>query len=222
MKKSIFTLLGLLVFSVLIHAQSKLSYSLIVNQSASMDDVTGICIFRAPPQGGICFDLEANWKTNLTMALNYESSSRLRIQSGFSYNLLSQDILNEQLGTDKYRLKYLSIPIRAHYFFNNGKTRFYSGLGLRTDVRLNQNIPVVQSDQVGDNSRSFGMSMEVLLGIEIPVSKQISFNFEPTYSGALTNYTKDLILPQGAIFDGLIAEYPKRIGFSLGLTYQVK
>ncbi len=222
MKRLVFTLLALFLLSSFVQAQSKFSYSILSHSSTSLDDVTNICIFRAPPLGGVCFDLEASWKTNLTLAVNYEASSRFRIQSGLSYNTLAQDVLNRQLGTDRYKLKFLSIPIRAHYFITTGKTRFYSGLGLRTDIRTNPSIPTVEGDGINDNARSFGLSMEALIGLEIPLMRHIKFNIEPTYSGALTNYTKDLTLPQGAFFDGLISEKPKRIGISLGLTYNVK
>ncbi|GAB5522935.1 MAG: hypothetical protein Roseis2KO_08070 [Roseivirga sp.] len=223
MKKLIFIFGLLMTCSAMVQAQSKLSYSVLVNQSASTDDVIDVCIFRTT--GGECIELEKVWKTNVTFNANYEVSPRLRLQSGLGYNVLSMDQLNDGLGTDEYKLKYLSIPIRAHYLINQGKVRFYVGGGLRTDIRLNGDIPYAVEAGVADNGRGIAVSLETLIGVEVPLSSRFKIHFEPTYANALTSYSKDVnvatfspnILSR-AVF-GLVDEYPSRIGVSFGFTF---
>ncbi len=225
MKKLIFIFSLLLAGSVMVQAQSKLSYSVLVNQSASTDDVIDICIFRIT--GGECIDLEKVWKTNVTFNANYEVSPRLRLQSGLGYNVLSMDQLNEGLSTDKYKLKYLSIPVRAHYLVNQGKVRFYVGGGLRTDIRLNGDVPYSAEAHVADNGRGIALSLETLIGIEVPLSSRFKIHFEPTYASALTSYTKDVNVATGSpnilirTPYGLIDERPSRIGVSFGFTFRL-
>lgn len=223
MKKLFFTFSLLLACSALVQAQSKLSYSILVNQSASTDDVIDVCILRTT--GGECIELDKVWKTNVTFNVNYEVNSRLRLQSGLGYNVLSMDQLNDGLGTDEYKLKYLSIPVRAHYFINSGKVRFYAGAGLRTDIRLNGDVPYSAEAGVADNARGIALSMETLIGIEVPVSSRFKIHFEPTYANALTSYSKDVTVPTGSpnilirTPYGLIDERPSRIGISFGFTF---
>lgn len=224
MKKLFLSISLLLAFSVLAQAQSKLSYSVLINQSASTDDMINICILRTT--GGECIDLEKVWKTNITLNVNYEISPRLRLQSGLGYNVLSMDQLNDGLGTDRYKVQYLSIPMRAHYLFNKGKVRFYAGLGLRTDIRLNGNVPYSSEEVIVDNARGMAVSMEALLGLEVPLSSRLKLHFEPTYATALTPYTKDVSTPSGMVNSritppGIVEEYPGRIGISLGFTFSL-
>lgn len=225
MKKLFLSISLLLAFSALVQAQSKLSYSALINQSASTDDVENICIFRI--SGGECLDLEKIWKTNITLNVNYEVNSRLRLQSGLGYNVLSMDHLNNGLGTDRYKVKYLSIPVRAHYFINKGKVRFYTGAGLRTDIRLNGDIPNDESTSIQDNARGIAVSMEALIGIEVPISSRFKVHFEPTYAQAITSYANDTNNATGSVNGssvapfGLIDEYPGRIGISLGFTFNL-
>lgn len=225
MKKLFLSTCLLLAFSALSQAQSKLSYSVLVNQSASTDDVIDVCIFRTT--GGECIELDKVWKTNITLNVNYEVSARLRIQSGLGYNVLSMDQLNDGLSTDKYKVQYLSIPMRAHYLFNKGKVRFYSGIGLRTDIRLNGDIPYSTEAVVVDNARGLAVSMEALLGLEVPLYSKLKVHLEPTYATALTSYTKDVNTPTGSVNTltaqtyGLVEEYPGRIGISLGFTFNL-
>lgn len=223
MKKFFLTISLILACTAIAQSQSKLSYSVLVNQSASTDDVIDICILRTT--GGECVELEKVWKTNVTFNANYEVNSRLRLQSGLGYNVLSMDQLNEGLGTDEYKLKYLSIPVRAHYLINQGKVRFYVGGGLRTDIRLNGDVPYSAEAGVADNGRGIAVSMETLIGVEVPVSSRFKIHFEPTYSNALTSYSKDVSVTTGIpnILTrtpfGLIDDRPSRIGVSFGFTF---
>ncbi|MCE7991748.1 MAG: porin family protein [Roseivirga sp.] len=224
MKKLFLTFSLLLTFSVLAQAQSKLSYSALVNQSASTDDIINICIFRTT--GGECLDLDKVWKTNITLNVNYQVNPRIRLQSGLGYNVFSMDQLNQGLGTDKFKIKYLSIPVRAHYFFNKGKVRVYTGVGLRTDIRLNGTTLATETPSVADNGRGIAASMEGLLGIEVPVSSRFKIHFEPTYSKAITSYANDVGFTGGSNSlsiapYGMIDKYPGRIGISLGFTFQL-
>lgn len=225
MKKLFLTLSLVLAYTAAIQAQSKISYSVLVNQSASTDDLINICIFRTT--GGECLDLEKVWKTNVTFNANYQVSPRIRLQTGLGYNVLSMDNLNSGLGTDRYKIKYLSIPMRAHYLINQGKVRFYTGAGLRTDIRLNGNVPYATDAGVVDNGRGLAVSLETLIGIEVPLSSKLKFHFEPTYATALTSYIKDVNTPSlnpnsfalSVSPYGIIDEYPGRIGISAGFTF---
>lgn len=223
MKKVLFTLCLIISTSALTVAQSKLSYSLLVNNSASTDDTYSVCIFQI--DGGVCLDMETAWKVNFTAAVNYEVNERLRLQSGLGYNVLSMDELNEEFRTDQFKIKYLSIPIRAHYFLNKGKTRVYTGLGLRTDIRTNGTIPQTESSVLNDNGRGIAVSMEALIGIEVPILRAFSLSLEPTYAQAITPYATNLH-PNGSanalslLPEGIVDEYPSRLGFSVGLTYK--
>ncbi len=225
MKKLFLTLSLILACTAVATAQSKLSYSVLVNQSASTDDLINICIFRTT--GGECLDLEKVWKTNVTFNANYQVSPRLRLQSGLGYNVLSMDNLNSGLGTDRYKIKYLSIPMRAHYLITKGKVQFYTGAGLRTDIRLNGDIPYATDAGVIDNGRGLAVSLETLIGIEVPLSSRLKVHLEPTYATALTSYIKDVNAPTGNPNSfalsiqpyGIIDEYPSRIGVSVGFTF---
>lgn len=225
MKKLFLTFSLLLAFSALAQAQSKLSYSMLVNQSASTDDIINICIFRTT--GGECLDLDKVWKTNVTLNVNYQVSPRVRLQSGLGYNVFSMDQLNRGLGTNEFKIKYLSIPVRAHYFLNKGRVRLYTGIGLRTDIRLNNVILESEFASIADNGKSIAMSMEALIGIEIPVSTRFKIHLEPTYAQAITSYADDINAASGGVNSSLIApfglidEYPGRIGISLGFTIRL-
>lgn len=201
----------------------KLSYSLLVNESASLDDTYSICIYQTT--GGECLDLERNWKMNVTAAVNYELNKRMRLQSGLAYNVLSLDKVNEALERDAYKIKYLSIPVRTHYFINQGKVSFYTGAGLRTDIRLNEASGGDLETPVQDNGRSIALSMELMAGLEVKVLPQLSLNIEPIYSKGITSYSKDLQFGSNvqASFFGIqmMPEYPQRLGINLGFTYRL-
>lgn len=230
MKKLFLTLSLTLACTVFVKAQSKLSYSVLVNESYSTDNYHQICLSQSyiPGQSGQglpCVLMDKAWKTNITLNANYEVSPRLRLQAGFGYNAMHLDEVNDVLGTSRYQVEYLSIPVRAHYFIKRSKVGFYIGTGLRTDIRLDNATPYDGEDIVADNSRNIAMSFETLLGIEVPLSSNIKVNFEPTYAMALTRYSRDLgfplaspSAPTGLPYE-LIEEHPGRMGVSIGLTF---
>ena len=223
--KRFLLILGILVASYcLAMAQSKVSYSLLVNESASADDTYDICIFRTT--GGECLSLERNWKTNVTAAINYQANKRIRFQAGVAYNVLSLDEVNEALERDAFKIKYLSIPVRTHYFITQGKVKLYTGLGLRTDIRVNEIPPAPEEGYiVQDQGRNLAVSAEFLAGLEIAVLPKLSVNFEPTFSKGITSYSRDLESPSlggnELSFFGIqmMPEFPQRIGITLGVTY---
>lgn len=235
MNKLFLTFSLILACTAFAKAQSKLSYSLLVNESYSRDNYHQVCVGRSPfvilPPGTplppalpfLCLDKA--WKTSITFNTNYEVSPRLRLQAGLGYNRMHMDKANGVLGTSRYQVEYLSIPVRAHYFFNRGKVRFYTGAGFRTDIRLNDAIPYYGVDIIADNSRSIAVSLEALLGIEVPISSKIKVNFEPTYATALSPYSRDIGIPLGRPGSPslrpyeLIEEHPGRMGVSVGFTF---
>jgi len=203
-------------------AQSKFSYSLLVNESASADDEYSVCLLRTT--GGECVSLERNWKINITAAANYWLNDRVRLQSGLSYNVLSLDKVNEALDRDAFKIRYLSIPIRSHFFITKGKVSFYTGAGIRTDIRLND-APSQDLDLgIRDNGRAIALSAEVLLGLEIKVSPQLAINFEPTFSRGITSYDRDpdITALNNSFFSiPMMVEHPQRLGITLGVTYSL-
>lgn len=223
MKKLIYAIGLIIGFSAALQAQSKFSYSLLVNKSASTDDVIDVCIFNTT--GGECLGLEKNWKTNVTLNVNYQLNTRVRLQTGLGYNVLSMDQLNEALETNEFKAKYLSIPMRFHYMITKGKTKLYAGVGIRTDIRLNNTRNLPENINLVDNSYNIALSAEGLIGLEIPLSSGLKINFEPTIATALTSYSKDESGPTGFVNSlvatpySLVEEYPGRIGISLGITY---
>lgn len=227
MKKFLLTVSLVIACTSLARAQSRLSYSLLVNQSASTDNYHTVCLFTG--NGNPCLILDKAWKTNLTFNANYELSPRLRLQAGLGYNVMHMDKLNGVLATNRYQVEFLSIPVKAHYFIkNHGKARLYIGTGVRTDIRLTQPV----SDYsllaiVADNSRSISASLEVLVGIEIPLSSRIKLNIEPTYGTAITRYSRETGIELGIPGSvnrtpyALIDEYPGRYGISVGFTFRL-
>lgn len=229
MKKLFLTLSLILACTVFVKAQSRLSYSILVNESYSTDNYHQIClnpsyILGQPGQSLPCVLMDKAWKTNITVNANYEVSPRLRLQAGFGYNAMHLDEVNDVLGTSRYQAEYLSIPVRAHYFITRGKVGFYIGTGFRTDIRLNNATPYDGADIVVDNSKYLAVSLEALIGIEVPISSKIKVNFEPTYATALSPYSRDVGFPLASPGVpslrpfALIDEYPGRFGASLGFT----
>ena len=211
-------------------AQSKFSYTFQTNTSAALGDQTSICILQTT--GGNCHDLEKTWKVNFTAAVNYQVSDRLRLQSGLGHNIFQMDQLNEAFSTSRYQIKYLSIPMKAHYFISKGNLKLYIGAGLRTDIRLNKQSAVVGGALVQDNGSAFGLSLETLLGLEFNLMSVLSVGFEPTFSTALTSYRQDLkfdaasftsnsIIRSFALLN-FIDEKPERLGMTLSLNYYLK
>ena len=224
MKRFLAPVIFLLVLShTSLLAQSKLSFSVLANQSASADDEYSICILRTT--GGECVSLERQWKTNVTLAVNYQAGKKLRLQSGVGYNTLVLNEVNEAIGRDAYRINYLSIPLRSHFFIAQGKVSFYAGMGLRTDIRLGD--APTPDPEVGslDNGQSLAMSAELLLGLDVQVLPQITLGLEPTFSRGITRYDK--ALPTNLVNalisrTPMVVDYPQRLGFSLSATYRLK
>ena len=213
-------LIVLLMAPMGLFAQSKFSYSVLVNQSASADDEYSVCILRTT--GGECISLERNWKLNVTAATNYQVNEKVRLQAGLAYNVLSLDKVNEALNRDAYKINYLSIPIRSHFFISQGKVSFYTGLGLRTDIRLNEVAAPDAEVGIPDNGGSVAVSAEVLLGLEVKISPQLAMNLEPTYSRGITPYDRDTdigALNTSSFSLPFMVEFPQRIGISFGITY---
>lgn len=231
MRKLCLTLSLVLACSAFTNAQSRLSYSILLNQSVSTNNYNQLCVNRpiitsqpGPGLAPLCMDRA--WKTNITFNANYELSPKLRLQAGLGYNVMHLDRLNGALGTSRYQLEYLSIPVKAHYFIHQGKVRFYVGAGVRTDIRIDGPMPYITAEPVADNSRSVSASIETLLGIEVPLSSKIMFNFEPTFASALVRYTREiglnLAFPSTATGYpyALMDQYPGRFGISAGFTFR--
>ena len=201
-------------------AQSKLSYSLIINHSASADDEYDVCIFRI--NGGECLSMARSWKTSAMAAVNYRPNRRIRLQTGLAYNALSMDELNEAVGQNDFRVSYLSIPLRSHFFITQGKVSFYAGAGFRADIRIDSATEPTPEALILDNGDSFGMSAEVLLGLEVRLSQKLSISLEPTFSRGITPYDRQV---NSGNINGLrldlpmVVEFPQRIGFNFGLTF---
>lgn len=227
MKKTTLICLFAVLTSFASSAQSKLSYSLLTNTSGSLNGQTDICILEVA--GGNCYDLEKRWKVNFTASVNYQASDRLRLQTGLGYNVLHMDQLNESYNTSRYKINYLSIPMKAHYFISKGKTRFYIGGGFRTDIRMNKQSPVRGGSLVQDNGSGLGVSLETLIGLEFKVLHILSLGIEPTFSTAITSYTRDLNfdgtssfapnIAQSYLLLNFIEEKPERIGMTLSVNY---
>ena len=215
----------LLTFCTVGKAQSKWSYTVLVNESYSNDNYQQIIINI--PNSGTSFNLDKSWQTNFSFSTNYQLNAKWRLQGGLGYNKQSIENLNNTLGTSRYRVEYLSIPLRAHYFLTRNKVRVYTGMGLRTDIRLNERVAYSSPDYVADNARGASVSFEALVGIEIPLSSWLSANVEPTYATAISRYTQDIGVPVGFGFGidtppyTIIDKYPDRVGISLGLTFQL-
>ncbi len=225
MKKIFITLFLIALGSTTLLGQSKFSYTLQVNTSASLNDE--VTIFVTGVNFGETFDLAQKWKPGITAVLNYQLNKRVRLQSGLGFNRFSLDKLNDKLNTKKYRLNFLSIPIKAHYFISLGKTKFYAGAGIRTDLKLNSRLKLDASAPVYDNSKKIGMSFEGLLGIEFPITQKFSINFEPTFSGAITSYGNEADFNIAAALSSfapffseeMIDAKQTKLGFTFGLTY---
>lgn len=178
-----------------------------------------------PALAPLCMDRA--WKTNITFNANYELSPKLRLQAGLGYNVMHLNRLNGTLGTSRYQVEYLSIPVKAHYFIHKGKLSFYVGMGVRTDIRLNSPMPYITPEPVADNSRSVSASIETLVGIEVPLSSKIMLNLEPVFSSAMVRYTReiglDLAFPStaGGYPYALMDQYPGRFGISVGFTFRL-
>ena len=222
MKKLLFIFSLLMIAALSANAQSKLSYSLLLNSSGSIDPVNDVCVLE--PNGGTCLGIEPEWKLNFMVVVNYSLNDRFRLQSGAGFNVYNLSSLNEALGNDEFSAKYLSIPVKGHYMLGKGKFRPYLGLGLRADIRVNQRADQLANVFVQDNGAGFGMSLEGLLGFEFDLKPGLSFQVEPTFSQAIIAYDQDIVvsptgnpnstvLPFGMFADSL----PTRIGFSFGL-----
>ncbi len=232
MRKLCLTLSLIFTCSAIVSAQSRLSYSVLVNESFSTNNYNQVCLnqFQVPGQPGAilpCLSMDKAWKTNVTFSTNYEISDRFRLQGGLGYNVMHMDKLNGLLGTSRYQVEFLSIPLKVHYYVHRGKKiHFYVGTGVRTDIRLNGPKPYQGQEPVADNSRSVAASLEMLVGVEVPITSKIMLNFEPTQSKALVRYTREIGLNLG--FPGgtggypyaLIDQYPGRFGVSAGLTFR--
>lgn len=232
MKKLLLYLSLLLGLPCFIQAQSKFSYSILVNQSVSTNNYNQVCLnqFQVLNQPGPtlpCLSMDRAWKTNITFNTNYELSEKFRLQGGLGYNAMHLANLNSTLGTSRYQVEFLSIPLKVHYYIYRGKKiSFYIGTGVRTDIRLNGPKPYLGREPVADNSRSVAASLESLVGIEVPITPEIMFSFEPTQSSALVRYTRQTGLNLG--FPGgtggypyaLMDQYPGRFGISAGLTFR--
>lgn len=221
MKRTTLTLMIAILSIGLVKAQSKFSYTLQFNTSASLDDE--VVIFVSGVGSGATLDLKPDWKPGITAAINYHVNSRLRIQTGIGYNRVKLDRLNETLQTSRYKLDFLSIPVRAHYFLNQGRFRFYTGVGMRADIRTGSRLEVISGHHVGDNTENVGLSFEALLGVQLPLNRRFIIQLEPVFSQAITSYTDEdnfSITPfsPGAL-QGIIDQKPTRIGLTLGLTY---
>ena len=218
-------LLFCLLFTICVvgKAQSKWSYTLLVNESYSNDNYQQVII--NVPNTGTSFNLDKSWQTNFSFNTNYQLNSKWRLQAGLGYNKQHIENLNNTLGTSRYRVEYLSIPLRAHYFLISKKVRVYTGMGFRTDIRLNERLPYDAPDFVADNARGASVSFEALAGIEIPLASWLSAHIEPTYATAISRYTQDIGVPVGFGFSidippyTIIDKYPDRMGISLGLTF---
>ena len=212
---------GLLLFCLLAAhsaiAQSKWTYGIQLNQSGSTSAYEDICITRV--NGGVCYDLQENWQTNLYGTLNYQPTKRIRFQTGLGLNRMHFDGVNSVLNEDKFKFTYLSLPLKAHLMMSTGRLRTYLGGGIRIDKRLGNVLPRVAEESIYDNTRGIGMSIEALIGLEYQVNEKMSINFEPTYAKAITRYSQDIGTPIVG-FSGwpLLQEYPERIGVSLGFT----
>ncbi len=232
MKKPVLTLSLILAFPLFLQAQSKFSYSVLINQSVSTNNYDQVCLnqFQVLSQPGPalpCLSMDRAWKTNITFNTNYELSDKFRLQGGLGYNAMHMDKLNGTLGTSRYQVEFLSLPLKVHYYIIRGrKIRLYVGTGVRMDIRLDGPKPYLGQEPVADNSRSISASMESLVGIEVPLTSKIMFNFEPTQSSALVRYTREtghnLGFPggTGGYPYALIDQYPGRFGLSAGFTFR--
>ena len=215
--------LGLLLMTAsTVLAQSKLTYTLLINESYPHNNQQQIII--NVPAANTSFNLDKSWETSFSFNTNLELNSKWRLQAGIGYNVQSLRNLNSTLATSRYKVEFLSIPMRAHYFIVNKKLRVYTGAGIRTDIRLNESIPYSSPDYVADNARAVAMSLEALVGLEVPITSGLWFNLEPTYATALTRYTQDIGVDVGLNFRTdsqpytIIDVFPRRIGLSFGLT----
>lgn len=229
MKKITLICLLAVLTSFAASAQSKLSYSLLTSTSGALDDQFDICILETT--GGNCYDLEKTWKVNFTAAINYQASDRLRLQTGIGYNVFHMDDINESFNTSRYQLNYLSIPMKAHYFISKGKARFYVGGGFRTDIRLNKQSPVRAGLLVQDNGSALGVSLETLVGLEFKILPMLSLGIEPTYTTAISSYSRDLKfdgsssfapnIAQSYLLLNFIEEKPERLGMTFSINYSL-
>ena len=225
MKKLVSSLCLLVLIGVSLHAQSKLTYSLQINSSGSIDPVDDVCVMEV--SGGSCLGLEPEWNLNFMALVNYQLRDRLRLQTGAGFNVYNLEDINDALGSDVFSAKYLSIPIRAHYLMSKGKLRPYIGLSIRSDIRVNRAADQRQNVFVQDNASGFGMSMEALLGFEFDLKPGLTFQVEPTFSQGLIAYDQEVqpvltggpglltVAPIGMFADSL----PTRIGFTFGLLF---
>ena len=224
MKKLLFTFGLLLIMATSIHGQSKISYALLFNSSGSIDPTNDVCVFE--PGGGSCLGIEPEWKLNFMAVVNYSMSDRLRLQTGAGFNVYNLNSLNDALGNNEFSAKYLSIPIKGHYMLGKDKFRPYLGLGLRADIRVNQQAEQLENVFVQDNGAGFGMSLEGLMGFEFDLKPGLTFQLEPTFSQGIIAYDQDVVvsptgnpnstvLPFGMFADSL----PTRIGFTFGLMF---
>lgn len=226
MKRTTLIFLIAILTSFAAGAQSKFSYSLLTNTSGTANDQFDVCILET--MGGNCYDLEKTWKVNFTAGINYQLSDRIRLQSGLGYNVFHMNKLNEALNTGRYQVNYLSIPMKAHYFLGKGKTKFYIGGGLRTDIRLNKQKSAFGGELVQDNASAFGVSFETLIGVEFNITSMLSLGIEPTFATALTSYAQDLKFDGSSSFASsfillnFIEEKPARIGMTFSVNYKFK
>ena len=201
--------------------QSKVSYSLLFNQSQSLDPMVDICIFRTT--GGECVSMDISYALNATAAINLKLNDRVRLQTGLGYNQLATKDINDNYDRDVFKAKYLSVPIRAHWIIAQGKLSPYLGAGIRTDIRINEAAGV---DITGfrDNARGFGLSAEFLFGLELAVNDKLSVLMEPTYATGLSNYDNGdrvgAVNPSSIDFS-LMPASPQRIGITLGLNFRL-
>ena len=132
------------------------------------------------------------------------------------------DELNEAVGQNDFRISYLSIPMRSHFFIVQGKLSFYAGAGLRADIRVDSATDPSPEALLLDNADGFGMSAEILLGLELRLSQKLSISLEPTFSRGITPYDRQV---SSGNINGLhldlpmVVEFPQRIGFNFGFTF---
>lgn len=121
-------------------------------------------------------------------------------------------------GRSIYNINYIQVPLKANFFVGPGKVRFYSSVGIQTNVLVNQNETLVKKYEDGRTEyevfdsnypiEKVNFSGMVEVGIDVKFNKFMHLRAAPNFNHSI-----------GRVVDSPLSTYLWSAGFSAQFYY---